>query len=172
MYFYNFKFSKELFANEMCKEKSLKNNDNITTLTVPTNRNSKMLLTKKFKNFPKVLLVLSMFYFLRTIATDEEAVEFNWEPYQYPNLGIKSAKHCAGRFRNPPTSVCDPDNVMRASEANNIDSIIDKQQNGTACLCPPCSDTQPTGLVIKVAAVHSFKRDHKLVWTIVPLQYN
>lgn len=161
----NWKVNSAHFPHEMFQGEPVADNEISATKLVPTtNRTSEMMimsLGRRCQCVPKVLLVLSMFYFLRTIATDEEAVEYSWEPYQYPNLGVKSAKHCAGRFRNPPTSVCDPDMVLRASEANSLDSLIDTTYNGTACFCPPCADPQETGLVIKVAAVHTFKHDTK-----------
>lgn len=50
-----------------------------------------------------------------SVATDEEAI-MSWEPDEYPNL-IKTPKFCCpGIERNPPTNICDPDQLLQPQQ--------------------------------------------------------
>ncbi len=49
------------------------------------------------------------------VRSDEEV--YYWDPDIYPNLtSVKHAKFCTGSKRNPPSAVCDPDEVLRKEE--------------------------------------------------------
>ncbi|KAH9520646.1 hypothetical protein DERF_004346 [Dermatophagoides farinae] len=118
-----------------------------------TSSSSSSLLFNKYK-----FLVLSLIWLTLLLATngDEEAggVAYQYRPDEYPSL-VSNPKLCAGSFRNPPTSVCDPDNIIKPEDAKKLDQLINVQQNETACLCPPCSNENPNGLLIKIALVRS-----------------
>lgn len=51
------------------------------------------------------------------VKCDDEA--YHWDAHIYPNLtSEKEAKFCTGANRNPPSSVCDPDQVLAKYEGN------------------------------------------------------
>ena len=57
--------------------------------------------------------------FIEFIRSDDEV--FQWDAEIYPNLtSPKTAKFCTGPNRNPPSSVCDPDSILRKEEGIKI----------------------------------------------------
>ena len=62
-----------------------------------------------------IILALISFSLTLIIKCDEEV--YNWDPDIYPNLtSEKQAKFCTGFNRNPPSSICDPDQVLNKNE--------------------------------------------------------
>ncbi|KAH9425617.1 hypothetical protein DERP_004831 [Dermatophagoides pteronyssinus] len=112
----------------------------------------------KLSNTFNKCLIVSLIWLTLLLATkgDEEAggVVYQYKPEEYPSL-MTNPKLCSGSFRNPPTSVCDPDNIIKPEDAKKLDELINEKQNQTACLCPPCPQKNPNGLLIKIALVRA-----------------
>lgn len=71
---------------------------------------SAQLLPLAFFIFTFCLLQIS-------VASDEEQI-MSWEPDEYPNL-MKNPKYCCpGIERNPPTNICDPDQLLQPQQGN------------------------------------------------------
>lgn len=67
----------------------------------------------------KVLLSLATFAVaFVTINCYAEDVEYwSWSYHNYPNLtSPREAKFCTGPLRNPPSNICDPDQVLSKHE--------------------------------------------------------
>lgn len=88
-----------------------------------------------------------------SVASDEEQV-FSWEPDEYPNLMKEPKFCCPGIKRNPPTNICDPDQLLQPKEANDLDKLLESVGNTTICMCKPCTKN-PKGLSIKVALLYT-----------------
>ncbi|CAG2108979.1 unnamed protein product [Medioppia subpectinata] len=98
-----------------------------------------------------IILLLISFCFIININGDEEV--YNWDPDIYPNLTSDlQAKFCTGSFRNPPSSICDPDQILHKTEALFLDELINNERNDTKCICDACPPSR-RGLNIKVALV-------------------
>lgn len=60
-----------------------------------------------------------------SVASDEEQI-MSWEPDEYPNL-LKHPKYCCpGIERNPPTNICDPDQLLQPQQGtkNNLPILL------------------------------------------------
>jgi len=89
------------------------------------------------------------------VNCDEEV--YQWDADIYPNLtSHKNAKFCTGAKRNPPSSVCDPDQVLHKHEAIKLDQLINEINNNTKCVCDRCPPHRP-GFNIKVALIKHIK---------------
>ena len=68
----------------------------------------------------KVLFSLATFVavFVTINCYSEDIEYWSWSYHNYPNLtSPREAKFCTGPLRNPPSSICDPDQVLSKHES-------------------------------------------------------